>query len=698
MRTTVIIFLLLPFLIFAQEKNPTDRAKYGIYGGWQYNSHVASFSELPGVPNCCPLFEEGDGGGYSIGLTYDLPMPWDLWAGLRVGYTTLGAELTETENDFVRIGDEVVTGQFEHLIDASFAGISFEPYISYNAIYGLYVNVGGHINFLLAKTYEQQETIAQPSDRGVFVDTGTRTRNQSSGDLQQTESIYAAIWGGANYELPLNKNNTLLLVPAADYAIGMTDFIKTKEWKASYFRMSLGIKYSPLPSEPEIEYKEKIDIDTVEIESQDIKIAEYIKGREIISKDREVSDDLIVETTTTNRVDTIYTPVDRPEIKLPGPEISINVNTTSIKIGERYISESFPLLPVVFFEANSDRPIDIYNLLGDKRNFSLDKESAMPLDFHKDLLNIIGRRMDGNSKASITLKGYADSTTEQGDCALARRRAEKVKQYLTDIWGIEPERIDIDSAVDDCAPENPTVTRSESGFAENRRVAISTGNEELLLPVRRRKPVEVAAIDPPSITVDPEISADSGVVSWRAVAMQKNDTLFNISRRTKPEPISHKITEKQAMEMVPGRKIEIYYQIKDSAGNMATDYKPISVVRDTLEYEVERIAYVLFEVRRSGIRDHHRNLIRNFVRNTDADDKIKITGYTDKLGDPEINVDLAKQRARNTADYIKEIDLDANIIYTRGLVFEEFPPGIESYNTPAERFLSRTVLIEIIKE
>jgi hypothetical protein len=31
------------------------------------------------------------------------------------------------------------------------------------------------------------------------------------------------------------------------------------------------------------------------------------------------------------------------------------------------------------------------------------------------------------------------------------------------------------------------------------------------------------------------------------------------------------------------------------------------------------------------------------------------------------------------------------------LVFEEFPPGIQSYDSPPERFLSRTVLIEIIK-
>ncbi|MFP4529137.1 MAG: OmpA family protein [Candidatus Kapaibacterium sp.] len=692
-----LLLMFIPFFAAGQESaSPIDDAKYGIYAGWQYNIHRPSFTALPGVPNCCPLFEKGDGSGFSVGFLYELPIPFGFEVGLRAGYSSLGAKLSRIEDEFIRVGDEAVRGEFEHIIDASLAGVAVEPYISYNVIYGLRLHAGGHANFLLTKTYEQSEVIRQPSDRGVFYDTGTRTRNQSSGDIPESSSIYAALTAGISYELPLNADNTMRLAPEVHFALGLTDFVRQTKWKGDFLRAGLAIKYAPEPA-PKVEYREELRIDTLEIESKDIRVAEYVRGREIpMDEIEEKAGKLIIRNQILTRTDTIYTPVMIKEI-VP-LEVNIAVNTETITIAKKYTAESFPLMPLVFFKKNSDKPLDLYDLINNKNEFSLNETQPKPLEFHRKLLNIIGQRMFENPDYRITLIGGADSVTERSDCQLALRRVHYIRDYFVNIWDIDTSRIAINVPESKCYPENPTVTRNEIGYSENRRVTIVANDPALLRPIVRTHPVDIATVEPPAIYIDPHGSTVSGVGQWRALALQGVDTLLDVRGEGAPKMIEHSISQTDAMELNSHQPIDIYYQIADTAGKSAAAYQSIEVVKDTVSNEIRRIAFVLFEVRKSDIRDNHIFALRNLMGYVESDDKIRITGYTDNLGNPEINIELAAERARNTAGFIKEIKPDANIIYAKGLVFEEFPPGIDSYDTPPERFLSRTVLIEIIRE
>ena len=68
------------------------------------------------------------------------------------------------------------------------------------------------------------------------------------------------------------------------------------------------------------------------------------------------------------------------------------------------------------------------------------------------------------------------------------------------------------------------------------------------------------------------------------------------------------------------------------------------------------------------------------------------------LGNDEVNRQLSSNRAKNTQSFIKK--LEPNALFTDAVCVsaESFPPGIISYFSPAERFLSKTVQIEIIKK
>jgi hypothetical protein len=53
--------------ILAQESSKT----YGIYGGYNLNTHLTNFQKIPDVPNYCPKFESGNGKGYNLGFLFE---------------------------------------------------------------------------------------------------------------------------------------------------------------------------------------------------------------------------------------------------------------------------------------------------------------------------------------------------------------------------------------------------------------------------------------------------------------------------------------------------------------------------------------------------------------------------------------------------------------------------------------------------
>jgi hypothetical protein len=68
-----------------------------------------------------------------------------------------------------------------------------------------------------------------------------------------------------------------------------------------------------------------------------------------------------------------------------------------------------------------------------------------------------------------------------------------------------------------------------------------------------------------------------------------------------------------------------------------------------------------------------------------------VVGYADDIGDAKNNEQLAQERAKAVIAYLGVIrpDLKASLAETTAK-----PVGINSYDTPLERLLSRTVQIE----
>ena len=90
------------------------------------------------------------------------------------------------------------------------------------------------------------------------------------------------------------------------------------------------------------------------------------------------------------------------------------------------------------------------------------------------------------------------------------------------------------------------------------------------------------------------------------------------------------------------------------------------------------------------------NKVVNFLYDN-PEFKLRISGHTDSVGDPEKNLQLSKERAQNIRDYIV---IFAGIIKERVEAegYGDTRPIIENEVTEADRKLNRRVEFEIYRE
>jgi outer membrane protein OmpA-like peptidoglycan-associated protein len=243
------------------------------------------------------------------------------------------------------------------------------------------------------------------------------------------------------------------------------------------------------------------------------------------------------------------------------------------------------------------------------------------------------------------------------------------------------------------------VTRrlSEEGYAENRRVEIASSDLSLLASVAKRRFNEARTVDPPRLKFDPTGTSTQYITDWKLEARTAGKTLFSKSGKGLPETVTQDLTIATADEMVSGQPVEVDLTVNGIRRSSASATAELAVRKDTANIELERLTLTLFEVASDEITAIAEEQIKNFVENVPAGSTVVVRGFADMLGNADFNKKLSQKRAESVCNTIrkylrKRVDVQCNDITT-----DRFPPGIESYETPEERFLSRTVQIEVKK-
>lgn len=667
MRVCILLisfFLTLPaHILRAQSTLDVDKplSRYGVYGNFNLNSHSADFRTFPGVPNCCPKFQDGNGNGLSLGLLYDLPFNPQWFLALRAGYENYSAKLTTSEPQELAGG---ISGVFEHRVTADLASIGIEPSVGFKPLRNLNINAGIRTGFVIQKNYSQVEIIVQPSDKGVFSN-GKSTRNDTSGVIPNANSLSINFLAGISYELPINGNSTLFLVPEIQYSYGLAPIISGYDWQANSLHLGISLKYSPKPS-----------VETPVI------IPEPPKREEPIIVEKKLPPPVIEKKKPALTVD-----ISANEINADGAELPVN----HIKIEEFASTALHPLLQYVFFDENSAEIPKKYSRIEPQNtdNFSLRNFiNVSSMDLYYEVLNVVGYRMKIAPRTTITVTGCnSNEGNELNNTDLSRSRAENVKNYIVDTWGIDKKRIKI---VQRNLPVKPSNSSIKEGIEENRRVEISSGDDEIIKPIIIDDTLRRTSIR--AIRFRPNVNAEAGLAEWSLTAHQSQGLSTKFEGKSDIQPTIDWSIESEMTKTGVRSDVEYALTVKDNEGQTVTKRAVIPVEQVTIQKKrdekladkvIDRYSLILFDFDKADFDKRNQSILSFIKKRISSDAQVSITGFTDQTGDEEHNMKLAQMRAASTAQVL---GLKANVVDTKGE--QKF-----SNNTPEGRFYNRTVEI-----
>ena len=672
-------------------------AGFGVITG--YNSYYTNGTlRCLGDPSC-PTYQSGS--GLKIGMMSSVEWMPNAW-GMRAqfGFTSNTASMSVTDDQArVKNGQGAIVPLVrKHDLDASLSALNLD--IGLQTSFGnTRLFFGPNFSMLLSPSWTSSSTLLSPSN--VTFQSGKRDTTFIDEEIPAVNSLQFGLHLGIGHHVPLNTS--MVLVPELSASIPFNAIRSASDWKQTSFMFGISLRWGTGAVKEEVLRRVEL-IDTVEVNVKKRIGTVFIEGKPSITKELEEFETHKVLTETTSRTDTIQ--IGLPPKQSPKPMIAVyptndvqQGNLKEIMVRGQLVTEAFPILPMVFFSELGSEIHPRYRQLRTIEGFNADDLEPLVSEQHKDILNIIGERLNRNPKATIQLQGYSDPVTEKSDCSLAEKRAMTIKEYLANVWNVDRSRMMIRTNRRLCMPENPTMSRNQMGYEENRRIEITSDTKEILSPVIRTRYVELMEYAPQEFHVNTQGTKGEELLSWN-VSLQLSDSLLIAKDGSAiPEWFAIPISKEHArlMQKSTASATTVSMIVQDSEGEVGSVMTEIPIRRDTTNLAIQRLSLMHFPVQQATLDKQGKSAIIDFLKDLEDNASISIIGYSDNLGNAQSNMELSKERAETVHRYIQSIKPKANIIKVDGLGATALPPGIQSHELPESRFLSRTVQIEIIR-
>jgi outer membrane protein OmpA-like peptidoglycan-associated protein len=346
-----------------------------------------------------------------------------------------------------------------------------------------------------------------------------------------------------------------------------------------------------------------------------------------------------------------------PQLLVEKP--SLFPNFQGVVIREQKTIELFTLLPMVFFDLGNGtipgRYIE-YTSPEQTAGFSEDTLSST-MNSYYNYLNIIGLRLRKNPSTSITLTGCNSQDVDQEKSVdLSRQRAENVKKYLVEIWGISPDRIKVAARK---LPENPTLPTTPEGIEENRRVELESDAWEIVHPVLFNQVVK----RPDAPTAG--FKFENGL---RPEVIAKRELIISYQGRpwaTIPDlgPVSKTTFDGFNWRSAEGNKLpegqdnmSVQLKVTDKNGREVlsnvdeTGVRQFSVNQVVAEHLADKTRetynLILFKYNSSDMGKWNHKILDSYVyERIQPNSDVTVNGYTDILGTDDYNAKLSTNRA-----------------------------------------------------
>lgn len=665
-RSYISVFIIILFCSIYNTNSQTSidtnalKPKFGVYGQYGLAFHFADFAKLPNTQSCCGGFTNEIGPTFGGGLVVDIPINYDYIIDLRAGYSQVTGNFYSEINTDVLVDGNLQNGVFSYNLNSIFSKIDFDALLSYRLADNLFLNGGPSFGLLLSSDYKQWEQIEQPSERGVFPGEG-RVRNKYEGEIQNLTSLIFGLTVGIDYQLPLNKKNSLFIVPGLYYSHKFNNIVSDLAWNIGELKAGVALKYRTPPAPPPPPPPPANPI----------------------------------------MPDSLPLPINPPELKVFVDAVSVDSNgrinkEPQVRIEDFVSINMRPLLNYVFFDDNSSAIPRRYNQLAKNEASSFETDNLKgknAIETYYDVMNIVGQRMKENLSANITLVGCnSDINLEKDNKTLSNDRAMSVKNYLTGVWGIEPNRIDVQARN---LPTEASKSDTLPGQEENRRVEILSSDESIIKPVLTTDTLRV--LSDTDIKFLADVDSEVGINEWVFEAKQDDNILFQKIGNGQPDPeILWDLRNDKKNMPRSASPIEYKLSVMDSVGQRGFAEKTLPINKLTVntkrenrtdDKEYEYYSLILFSYGKSSLEQEHREVV-DFVKDRITDKaKVYVYGYSDSMGDEDINKKISERRARSVANRLRLRDAEVRGLGEETLLYDN--------DLPEGRFYCRTVQITV---
>ena len=186
-----------------------------------------------------------------------------------------------------------------------------------------------------------------------------------------------------------------------------------------------------------------------------------------------------------------------------------------------------PIMHQVFFETGKSEIPENYVLfthINQTETFH-EKNLSDVRKRYQHILNLIGKKMRLEPGQRIRIVGCnSDSGVEQNNLELSRKRAEAVKNYLTNIWGSDASRIKVEARN---LPAQPTSENLLGSRAENQRVEVFFDSSRMQTDTAGQYVLE--GDNTKELKIKPQIVAAYGINSWELTLFAGDQPIKTLS-------------------------------------------------------------------------------------------------------------------------------------------------------------------------